>query len=144
MTPVVAKSLAIGIGLLYITGMTTLLLGGVVPEYRSGAGDELGDRVLATAGGSIEQSASEANGSLERTETVELPPSIRSSSYELELDGEWLTLSHPDPAIGGTVRLSLPPAVTVEQSSWSSGRELEIRVRGPETNRTLTLDESTD
>ena len=141
MTPVVGKTLAIGIVLLYLGGMTTILLGGTVPEYRTHAGSELGDRVLATAGGSIEQSIPNANGTVETNQTVDLPPMIREQSYELELAGGKLRLRHPNPEIGGEIRLSLPPTTTVENSTWHSGTDLRIRVRGPSENRTITLDQ---
>lgn len=141
MTPVVGKTLVIGIALLYIGGMTTLLLGGVVPEYRSTAGAELGDRVLATAGSSIEQSVPEANGTVRANRTVDLPPSIRDKQYELELAGDRLRLQHPNSAIGGELRLSLPSTVAVENGTWQSGTELQIRVGGPRGNRTLTIDQ---
>lgn len=141
MTPVVGKTLAIGIVLLYLGGMTTILLGGTVPEYRTHAGSELGDRVLATAGGSIEQSVPNANGTVEANQTVDLPPAIREQSYELELAGGKLRLHHPNPEIGGEIHLSLPPTATVENSTWRSGTDLQIRVRGPPENRTITLDQ---
>lgn len=141
MTPVVGKSLAIGIVLLYLGGMTTILLGGTVPEYRTHAGSELGDRVLATAGGSIEQSVPNANGTVETNQTVDLPPTIREQSYELELTGGRLRLHHSNPEIGGEIRLSLPPTAIVENSTWRSGTDLQIRVSGPRKNRTITLDQ---
>ncbi|MFT4946858.1 MAG: hypothetical protein ACI8TL_001095 [Natronomonas sp.] len=141
MTPVVGKTLAIGIVLLYIGGMTTVLLGGTVPEYRTHAGSELGDRVLATAGGSVEAAVTEANGTVETTKTVDLPPTIRERSYELELVESRLRLRHPDPEISGEIQLSLPPTVTVENSTWRSGTALQIRVSGPSENRTLTIDQ---
>lgn len=141
MTSVVGKSLAIGIVLLYLGGMTTVLLGGAVPEYRTHAGSELSDRVLATAGGSIEQSVPAANGTVEANTAVELPPTIRERSYELELAGSSLRLHHPNSEITGEIQLSLPPTVTVENGTWRSGTVLRIRVSGPSENRTLTIDQ---
>lgn len=139
MTPVVSKTLTLSIVVLYIAGMTAILLGGVVPEYRSNAGAELGDRVLATAGESIEESVPEANGSVQSTRTVDLPPRIRNEQYELALVGDRLRLRHPDERIGGTLSLSLPAGTSVANATWRSGSDLEIRVRGPATNRTLTV-----
>lgn len=139
MTPVVSKTLTVSIVVLYIAGMTTILLGGVVPEYRSNAGAELGDRVLATAGESIESTVPEANGTVEANRTVDLPPRIRGQQYELELANSSLHLRHPDERIGDTVSLALPPGTTVDNTTWRSGSNLEIRVRGPATNRTLSI-----
>jgi len=115
------------------------LLGGVVPEYRSTAGAELGDRVLVTAGESIEASVPEANGSVELNRTVDLPPTIRDRHYELELTGNSLRLRHPDQRIGSESALSLPPGTTVTNTTWRSGPDLKIRVRGPAENRTVTI-----
>ncbi|MXR50713.1 hypothetical protein GRX03_03705 [Halovenus sp. WSH3] len=140
MTSVVGKTLVIGIVLLYVGGMTTLLLGGVVPEYRSTAGAELGDRVLATAGGAIEQSVSEVNGTVRTNRSVDLPSTIRGRHYELELAGTRLRLRHPDPAIEGELSLALPPTMSTTNATWRSGTDLQIRVSGPRQNRTLTID----
>ena len=139
MTPVISKTLTISIVILYIGGMTTILLSGVVPEYRSNAGAELGDRVLATAGESIESSVPDANGTVELNRTVDLPPTIRDQHYEIELAGNKLRLRHPDQRIDGEITLSLPPGATVINATWRSGTDLEIRVRGPAENRTVTI-----
>lgn len=141
MTPVISKTLTISIVVLYIAGMTTILLGGVVPEYRSTAGAELGDRVLVTAGESIEQSVPEANGTVDSNRTVDLPPTIRNQQYELELAGDSLRLHHPDRRIGGELALSLPPRTAVTNATWRSGTDLTVRVRGPTENRTVTIHE---
>lgn len=140
MTPVVGKTLAIGIVLLYIGGMTTLLYGSVVPGYQAATGEELADRTLATAADEIEGSVPEATGEVNRTRRISLPDRIRDERYRLELSGERLRLEHPDREHSPESILSVPPDTTVADSSWKSGSKLEIRVTGPAANRTLRID----
>lgn len=140
LTPVVSKALVIGIALLYVGGVTSLLFGGVAPEYRTAAGEELAERTLATAVGEIERTVPEANGTVDRSRAVRLPERIREKRYRLELSGTSLRLDHPDPEIGTRARLSIPSDVHVSGGSWRSGNTLEIRVTGPPDNRTLEID----
>lgn len=138
---VVEKTVAIGIAVLYVGVVTGALLGGVVPEYRAAAGDELGDRVLATAASDVESAAQAASGDVNRTATVELPETIRGEQYRLVLSGRRLVLVHPAEGIGAETHLSLPGSVTVANSTWTSGEPLAIRLTGPEPNRTLRFDQ---
>lgn len=54
LTPVVSKTLAIGIVLLYVALVSTTLYGGVVPATEADAASTLGDRVLATGAIALE------------------------------------------------------------------------------------------
>jgi len=137
---VVGKVLAIGISLLYIGAMTTLVFGSVVPEYRTATGQEMGDRVLATAAGSIEQAPPAVGGTVEAATAVELPATIRDSGYRLTVSGRTLELDHPD-GISAETRLSLPDDMTVQDGSWNSGGELLVAVSGPAGDRTLSIEE---
>lgn len=141
-TPVVAKTLAIGLAVLYIAGMTTALLGGVVPDYETRAGAELGERVLATAAGEIERAPSAADGRVETQTTVTLPETIANEGYRLVLANgtDRLRLDHPDPAIEMATRLSLPATVT-PQNGTVRGETVVITVSGPARDRTLTIEE---
>jgi hypothetical protein len=138
MTPVVSKTLAIGLATLYIAGMTTALLGGVVPAYETRAGGELSERVLATAAGEIERAPPAVAGSVERQTTLTLPETIANDEYRLKLSNSTLALVHPDGAIERETHLSLPPAVTPQNSTVSGGRVV-IEVSGSLANRTLGL-----
>lgn len=139
-TPVVSKTLAIGIALLYVGGMTTLLYGSVIPGYQAETGEELSDRALAAAAGEIEQSVPQARGEINRTRTVSLPDRIREERYRIELSGRRLLLDHPDRELGAETTLSVPEAVELDESSWRSGEDLVIRVTGPIENRTVRID----
>jgi len=140
-SPVVGKTLAAGIAVLYVAGVTGLLLGGVVPGYQAAAGDEVGERVLATAAGTAENAVPAVDGSVESETTAALPATIRDSSYRLVLSNRTLELDHPEESIGAETRLSLPEGVSVENGTWQSGTELVVRVEGPATNRTLAIGE---
>lgn len=138
-SPVVGKLLAIGIAVLYIAGTTGILLGGVVPDYRATTGSELGERVLATAAGEIEQSIPATDGRSDVHLTRDLPRTIAGDRYRLVVRNRTLTLDHPDDAVDARTRLSLPPSLTVLNDTWESGDPLVVHVRGRPDNRTLSL-----
>lgn len=139
LTPVVEKTLAAGIALLFVGGMMGLMLGGIVPGFEVSAGEELGERTLATAAGDIERTATGVDGDVNRTVTVTLPATIDGSTYELELEDRSLTLVHPEGAITESVPLGLPEGITVRDSRWQGGGELTIRLEGPPPDRTLWI-----
>lgn len=134
---VVGKVLAAGIAVLYISVMTTLLFGGVVPDYRTATGAELGDRVLATAAGEIEHNRPAVDGTVELRAEHSLPETIRDKEYELVLSGKTLELDHPDPGIGGETHVALPPNVAVENATWASSEPFVVVVDG----ETVTITE---
>jgi hypothetical protein len=140
-SPVVGKSLAAGIALLYVAGMTGLLLGGVIPGYETSAGDELADRVLATATGEIERSVPQSDGEATARTEVDLPATIRDTSYRLVLSGRTLALDHPADGIGATTRLALPESLAVRNGTIDSGAGLVVVVSGSDGGRTLTVRE---
>lgn len=142
LTPVVGKTLAMGMAVLYIAGMMTALLGGVVPAYETRTGVEVGERVLATAAGEIERAPPTVGGSVETRRSVTLPETIANSGYALVLSNgtDRLALDHPEPAIATETRLSLPSNVTVRNGTVSGGT-VTITVRGPPDDRTLTIAE---
>jgi hypothetical protein len=142
LTSVVSKTLAIGLTVLYIAGMTTVLFGGVVTDYESRAGNEVANRVLATVAGEIEQAPPTVDGDVATRTTVEIPGTIANSGYTLVLrnGSNRLVLDHPNPAIGAQTRLSLPQNVTVENATVESGT-ITLTVRGPASDRRLTIAE---
>jgi hypothetical protein len=127
-TTVVAKLLAFGIVLVYVGGMTTVLFGGAVPDYRDATGAELGDRVLTTAADRIHGAIPPDGRAVGATRSVDLPPTIRGSSYVVEIDGQSLRLDHPSSSIGGRSRLALPNRVSSVDGSWQSGAETVVSV----------------
>ncbi|GEM_PF-3649899 len=142
-SPVVAKALAIGLVALYLAGMSTALLGGVVPAYETRAGAEVGERTIATAANEIERTPPAVEGDVETRTTIMLPESIANSNYRLVLSNETdrLVLEHPDAAIETATSLSLPAGTTVENGTVLGG-EVTITVRGPADNRTVAIEET--
>jgi hypothetical protein len=137
--PVVGKLLAVGIAVLYIAGMTTLLISGVVPEYRTQTAQELSERVLADAGAHVERAVPDTRSDVDVRLRRDLPATIRDTSYRLVLRNDTLTLDHPDDRLGSRTSLSLPPNVTTVESSWESGDDLVVHVADAGTNRTVEL-----
>lgn len=139
--PVVGKTLAAGIALLYVAGMLIVLLNGQAPAYRTAAGEEVGERALATAADGVERALPGAEGHVQTRREVALPATIRDAGYTLRLRNGTLALEHPIEAVGAQASLSLPGNVTVADGRWESGETLVVRVAGPPTNRTLWLED---
>lgn len=128
-TPVVEKVLTLGIVALFVGGTTTALLGGVVPTYRDAVGQEVGERVLATASHGVGEAVPPDGAAVSATRRVDLPASIRGSSYRLETDGRTLVLDHPHRAVDGRATLAVPSRVAAVNGSWHSGGSLVVTVR---------------
>ncbi|WP_302082517.1 DUF7266 family protein [Salinibaculum rarum] len=139
---VVGKLLVSGLTVLYITSIAGLFVGGLVPDYRAATSDELGERVLATAAGHVEQAQTETDGVADVRAETTLPATIRDQQYRIRLVNGTLLLDHPDEGLDARTRLSLPAAVTATNSTWHSDDPLVVRVTGPPSNRTVTLAEA--
>lgn len=142
-TPAVGKSLEIGIVVLFVALLTTVLLGSVVPEYRSATGGTLGERVRATAAQSVEDAVPPTAMDVDARHRVDVPGSIAGEGYELAVDGRWLVLDHPDPAVSGRIRLALPPHVDRVDGRWESGGETVVAVSGNRSGLVVELTEAT-
>ena len=140
LSPVVGKTLAASLAVLYVAGMTALLLNGPVPAGRTAAGGELGERVLATAAGNVESSLPDGDRRVDPRTEVPMPATVRNAGYALELRGGRLVFDHPVDALDRETRLSLPANVTVADGDWQSTDRLVVRVTGPPDNRTLWLE----
>ncbi len=139
-TPVIEKTIAVGLVVLFVAGFGGSLLAGTVPAYRASVGQEVADRVLASAASAIEGAPPATNATAQIRVERRLPPTIRGASYDLQLRNRSLELRHPDPAIGGSTRLAIPESVTVENGTVDSP-PLLVRVNGPAGNRTLSIAE---
>ncbi|QLH81700.1 DUF7266 family protein [Halosimplex pelagicum] len=128
-TPAVGKTLEIGIVVLFVGLVTTALLGGVVPDYRTAAGGEVADRVLVTVAQEVERTVPPSAREVSVRRTIDLPSTIAGSGYAVRVDGRTLVLDHPDPAIGGRVGLSLPPRVDRVAGRTEGGAETVVTVR---------------
>lgn len=140
-SPVVEKTIAIGIAVLFVGGFGATLLTGAVPDYQRAAGQEVGERILATAAAEIERAVPAVDGTVDVTSERTLPGTIRGRSYALNLTNRSLSLDHPDDAIGGSTRVAVPSSVAVENATWAGGT-FSVRVWGPAGNRTLAVEGS--
>ena len=140
LTPVVAKTLEIGIVLLYVALVTTALYGGVVPHARSDAAGVVGDRALAAAATSVEDAVpSEPARTVSVRERVTLPDALRGRPYAIRGSGRTLVLESAAPGVGGRARLSLPSRVRAVNGTWHSGRPAVVVVRGNTSALRVTL-----
>lgn len=131
-TPVVGKGLEAAIVVLYITSLVATLHGGVLPDYRTDAAAEVGDRTLASAADRVEASVPPPSTAVDVTRTVSLPDTIDRASYRVRAvnDTRSLVLDHPDPDVDGRIRLALPDRVVAIEGSWESDDPARVRVRG--------------
>lgn len=127
-TPVVGKALEVAVVVLYVSLLTASLYGNAVPEYRSTAGAEVGDRTLATAAHGVQQAVPESPAVDAARVRVDLPDRIRGDRYRIRADGEALVLDHPDSAVGGRSRLALPDSVDAVNGTWESDEETAVVV----------------
>jgi hypothetical protein len=140
-TPSVGKTLEAGIVVLFVALLSTMLLGGLVPDYRAATGAQLGDRVLATASQEVERTVPPTARAVDARRTVELPATIAGEGYEVAIDGRWLLLDHPNAAVSGRVRLVLPPSIDRVEGNWESGAETVVAVSGDESGLVVELTE---
>ncbi len=139
-SPVVGKVLEAGLVVLYVSMITTTLYGGVVPDYRTTVGDEVGDRVLSKAAERIQQ-AVPANGTAVRARMrVSLPETIRGTGYEIRADGRTLTLVHPTEKVEDSTRLAVPDSVVKVHGNWSSREPAVVVVRSAQSGSGLVVE----
>ncbi|SHG40697.1 DUF7266 family protein [Halobaculum gomorrense] len=130
MTPVVSKTLEIGLVLLFVGGLTTALFGGIVPDYRDAAGDRVADRTLAGVATEIEGAVPPPATAARIERRVDLPATIRGAGYRVVAADGRVTLDHPNPSIGGTLRLAVPDRVASVTGTWRSGAKTAVTVTG--------------
>ncbi|WP_324756641.1 DUF7266 family protein [Haloarcula sp. GH36] len=140
LSTVVEKLLGLGIVVLYIGLLTTTLYGGVVPEYQSAVGSELGERTLVQSAARVEAAVPPRARTVAASVRVDLPATIDGTAYTIRTDGDSLVLDHPDPSIDGRVQPVLPSRVDSLDGAWESGEQTTVRVAGGRGNVTVTLE----
>ncbi|MFD1644398.1 DUF7266 family protein [Haloarchaeobius litoreus] len=139
-SPVVGKTLEIGVVVLYIGLLSTTLYGGVVPDFRSAAGDEVADRTLAGATQEVEDAVPPGTATaVDVHRRVELPRTIRGEPYHVRVVGRTLVLDHPDPNIGVETTLAFPTTVVRVEGSWSSTAEAFVVVERTDAGLVVRL-----
>jgi hypothetical protein len=129
-SPVVGKTLELGLVVLFVGMLTATLYGGIVPDYRTTAGAEVGERTLVTAAERIETSIPPNATAVHSETTVDLPRTIRGAQYELRASNGTLVLDHPRPEVASRTRLALPESVVSISGTWRSGGDLVVVVDG--------------
>ena len=139
LSPVVGKTLELGIGVLLIALLTATFFGSVVPDYHAVVGAEVGDRTLAAVADRIETAvpASEVVR-VDRRVTVRLPDTISGSTYRIVADEASVRLVHPNDAVGGRIRLAIPGSTEVS-GSWRSTSPSRVAVTGTEQSLSVRL-----
>jgi hypothetical protein len=137
--PATSKLLEVTLVVLYIGLVSTALYGGVVPGYRSAAGDAVAERTLATASQRVQQAVPPAGAHVRATARVDLPATIRGRHYRVRVDGRKLVLEHPSPDVAATTWLALPDGVVSVSGSWSSDAAARVLVRGTDSGTVVRL-----
>lgn len=118
--PVVGKVLEVGLVMLFVGALTAALYGGVVPDYRTTAGDEVAERVVASGSQQVQAAVPPNRSNVRSVAEVDLPETIRGRGYEVVVRNRTLVLEHPDPTVSAQSRLALPDSVVEVSGSWSS------------------------
>ena len=132
-SPLVGKAMEASLVVLYIGLLTATLYGNIVPEYRTTAGAEVGERVLSKSTERIQQSVPADAAAVRVRMRVSLPDTIRGRTYEIRAGNRSLSLVHPNERVGASVELALPGSVDGVRGTWSSGTPAIVVVRpGPD------------
>lgn len=118
--PVVGKVLEVGLVVLFVGAVTAALYGGVVPDYRTAAGDEVADRVVASGSQQVQAAVPPNRSNVRSVTEVDVPETVRGRAYEVVVRNRTLVLDHPDPDVSARARLALPDSVVQVSGSWSS------------------------
>ena len=138
--PVVGKALEAGIVVLYIALLGATLYGGLVPEYRTAAGAEVGERVLSQSTQRVQQAVPAATERVDARTRVALPRTIRGRTYAVRVENRTLVLDHPQNGVGGRAKLALPETVESVAGEWSSREPAVVAVRGDGAGLTVRLE----
>ncbi len=128
LSPVVGKTLEIGLVLVFLSLVTTALYGGIVPQYRTAAGSKVAHRTLSAASDRLEASIPPNATHVDARSRVDLPRTIRGETYRVQANGSALVLDRPNPALDERVRLALPSSVVRVSGTWRSGRPAVVAV----------------
>lgn len=137
---VVEKTLAIGLVTMYVSLVSLTVYGGVVPDVRATAGDQIGERTLATASERVQQAVPPNATAADVRARVSLPATIRGAGYDVRTDGRALVLVHPDESVGGRTPLALPESVVRVEGDWQSGSQAVVRVSAAENGLVVRLE----
>lgn len=138
--PMIGKALEASIVVLFIGVVTTALYAGIVPDYRSTASAEVGDRALVAAADGVERSVPPDTHSVASETRVDLPATVRNANYRIVAEDDHLRLDHPHRSVGGTVRLAVPEYVVRVEGTWRSGGSSVVRAESTDEGLVLSLE----
>ncbi len=138
LTPVVSKALTLSLLVLYVGVLATSLHGGVVPDYRDAAGSELGERTLAGATLAVEDAVPPAASDATVERRVDLPATVRGTTYEVRTDDRSLVFEHPRLPTRRRP-LTLPDRVVSVSGHWDSGETAWVLVERVEGGLAIRL-----
>ena len=138
-SPLVGKAMEASLVVLYIGLLTATLYGSVVPEYRTAAGSEVGERVLSKSAERVQQSVPGDATAVRVRTRVSLPGTIRGRTYEIRAENRSLLLVHPNERIETTMKIALPGSVDAVRGEWSSETPALLVVRSGPDGRVVEL-----
>lgn len=144
LTPAIGKALEVGVVVLFVGVVSTALYGGFVPSYRAAVGDEVADRTVVTAAEEVENAIPPAAQRVRAVHRVDLPRSIRGSTYRIDADNGSLVLDHPESAVGARTRLALPDRVDRVEGAWQSGGDPMVVVERSPSGLVVRLTDASD
>lgn len=128
-SPVVAKTLEVGVVVLFVGLLSMSLYGNVVPEYRTAVADRVAERTAAAASERIEQAVPPNVTGVRGRVAVDLPPAIRGERYSVAVENRTLVVDHPRPGVAATARLALPESVVAVRGNWTSDEPAVVVAR---------------
>ena len=126
--PSIGKALEASLVLLYVALLSTALYGGLVPDYRAAAGNELADRTVATAAHEVRSAVPPPATNVRAEHSVDLPETIADDGYRIRAEDGTLVLDHPDRAIDARARPALPDHVQRVEGEWQSQSRTRVLV----------------
>lgn len=138
-SPVVGKALEAALVVLYIGMLTAALYGSAVPDYRTAAGEEVGERVLAKVAHHVQQAVPPNATAVRVAVQVDVPRTIRGRPYTIRANGRSLALDHPNDDVTATATLAVPETVGSIRGNWSSRDASVVTVRRSRTGLAVRL-----
>ncbi|MFB6083238.1 MAG: hypothetical protein ABEJ94_03210 [Halorientalis sp.] len=137
---VVEKVLAIGLVTLFVSLVSVTVYGGLVPDARTAAGEELSERTLAAAAERVQQAVPPNATAVDVRVRVDVPPTIRGAGYEIRAENRSLVLDHPHDRLDERARLALPGSVVRVEGRWESGETTYVRVSRTDAGLVVRLE----
>lgn len=138
-SPVVGKALEAGIVVLFVSVLVATLYGQAVPGYRSTAGQQVGERALATAAERVQQAVPPVASRVEARYRVDLPRTVRGRGYVVRADGRTLVFDHPTLPTE-RARVQLPDRVDRVEGRWRSRRPAVVRIYSTDAGLVVRLE----